>query len=183
MTKDNNRLGKFELSGIPPAPRGVPQVEVAFDIDANGILNVTASDKSSGKTSKITIKNEKGRLSKDEIERMVSEAERFKKEDEQQRERVSAKNALESYCFNMKQTIDDEKVKMSEDDKRKVSEACGEALKWLDSNQGAEKDEFEHRRKELEKVCSPIVSKMYEGHGGAGTAGSKDGGPKIEEVD
>jgi len=191
MTKDNNLLGKFELAGIPPAPRGVPQVEVAFDIDANGILNVTASDKSSGKTSKITIKNEKGRLSKEDIDRMVSEAERFKQEDEQQRERVSAKNALESYCFNMKQTVGDEKVKMSEDDKRKVNSACEDALKWLDSNQGAEKDEFEHKLKEIEKICSPIVSKMYQGEGGgaggmpggASAGGGKEGGPKIEEVD
>lgn len=110
MTKDNNLLGKFELSGIPPAPRGVPQIEVTFDIDANGILNVSAQDKSTGKQNKITITNDKGRLSKEEIDRMVQEAEKFKNEDESQRERVSAKNSLESYCFNMKQTVEDEKV-------------------------------------------------------------------------
>uniref|UniRef100_A0A914Z771 Heat shock protein 70 n=1 Tax=Panagrolaimus superbus TaxID=310955 RepID=A0A914Z771_9BILA len=110
MTKDNNLLGKFELSGIPPAPRGVPQIEVTFDVDANGILTVSAQDKSTGKKNNITITNDKGRLSKDEIERMVQEAEKYKGEDEAQRERVSAKNGLESYCFNMKQTIEDEKV-------------------------------------------------------------------------
>jgi heat shock 70kDa protein 1/2/6/8 len=110
MTKDNNLLGKFELSGIPPAPRGVPQIEVTFDIDANGILNVSAQDKSTGKQNKITITNDKGRLSKEEIERMVSEADKFRSEDEAQRDRVSAKNSLESYCFNIKQTMEDEKV-------------------------------------------------------------------------
>lgn len=112
MTKDNNLLGKFELSGIPPAPRGVPQIEVTFDIDANGILNVSAQDKSTGKQNKITITNDKGRLSKEEIERMVSEAEKFRNEDEAQRDRVAAKNALESYCFNIKQTMEDEKVNL-----------------------------------------------------------------------
>merc|ERR1712058_138965 len=108
MTKDNNLLGKFELTGIPPAPRGVPQIEVTFDIDANGILNVSAVDKSSGKESKITITNDKGGLSKEDIERMVNDAEKFKQEDEAQRDRISAKNGLESYCFNMKSTIEDE---------------------------------------------------------------------------
>merc|ERR1719393_66306 len=106
MTKDNNLLGKFELSGIPPAPRGVPQIEVTFDIDANGILNVSAADKSTGKSNKITITNDKGRLSKEDIERMVNEADAFKAEDEAQRDRVASKNALESYSYSMKQTIE-----------------------------------------------------------------------------
>ena len=110
MTKDNNLLGKFELTGIPPAPRGVPQIEVTFDIDANGILNVSAADKSTGKQNKITITNDKGRLSKEDIERMVNDAEKYKKDDEAQREKITAKNGLESYCFNMKQTIEDEKL-------------------------------------------------------------------------
>jgi L1 cell adhesion molecule like protein len=137
MTKDNHLLGKFELSGIPPAPRGVPQIEVTFDIDANGILNVSAMDKSSGKENKITITNDKGRLSKDEIERMVSDAEKYKKEDETQRDRIGAKNSLESYCFNMKTTINDEKLadKIDADDKKKITETIEETLKWMEANQ------------------------------------------------
>ena len=192
MTRDNNLLGKFELASIPPAPRGVPQIEVTFDIDANGILNVSAADKSTGKANKITITNDKGRLSKDEIEKMVSDAEKYKKDDELQRERIAAKNALESYCFNMKQTVEDEKIaaKMSAEEKKKVGEACDSTLKWLDSNQTAEKEEFEHKLKEIEKICSPIVTKMYQGAGGAGMPGGMPGGmneehqgPKIDEVD
>merc|ERR1719282_2258233 len=136
MTKDNHLLGKFDLTGIPPAPRGVPQIEVTFDIDANGILNVSACDKSTAKQNKITITNDKGRLSKEEIERMVNDAEKFKDEDNKQKDRISAKNGLESYCFNMKTTIEDEKVadKISEDDKKKITEKCDEAIKWLDAN-------------------------------------------------
>jgi len=201
MTKDNNLLGKFELSGIPPAPRGVPQIEVTFDIDANGILNVSAVDKSSGKESKITITNDKGRLSKEDIERMVNDAEKFKQEDDAQRDRVSAKNGLESYCFNMKSTIEDEKLKdkISDEDKKKIEDACNEAIKWLDGNQLAEKEEFEHHQKEVEKVCNPIVAKLYGGAGGmpggmpeggmpgaGGMPGNNSAGgqgPTIEEVD
>merc|ERR1711997_1045583 len=109
MTRDNHLLGKFDLNGIPPAPRGVPQIEVTFDIDANGILNVSAVDKSSGKQEKITITNDNGRLSADEIEKMVSDAEKYKAEDDKQKEKISAKNSVESYCFNMKSTVEDEK--------------------------------------------------------------------------
>jgi len=196
MTKDNNLLGKFELSGIPPAPRGVPQIEVTFDIDANGILNVSAQDKSTGKQNKITITNDKGRLSKDEIERMVQEAEKYKADDDVQRDRIGAKNALESYAFNMKQTIDDEKLKdkLSAEDRQKIEAKCEEVIKWLDSNQTAEKDEFEHQQKEIEHVCNPIITKLYQSAGGAppppggaphgGPGGASGGqGPTIEEVD
>ncbi|XP_033215653.1 heat shock 70 kDa protein cognate 4-like [Belonocnema kinseyi] len=204
MTKDNNSLGKFELTGIPPAPRGVPQIEVTFDIDANGILNVSAVEKSTGKENKITITNDKGRLSKDDIERMVNEAERYKNEDEEQREKIAAKNALESYCFNMKSTIEDEKIKDKIDpsDKAKVLAKCNEVIAWLDANQLAEKEEFSHQQKELEAVCSPVVAKLYQGAGGApggaggfpggaggfpgapgAAAGGAGGGPTIEEVD
>ncbi|XP_044292597.1 heat shock-related 70 kDa protein 2 [Varanus komodoensis] len=184
MTKDNNLLGKFDLTGIPPAPRGVPQIEVTFDIDANGILNVTAVDKSTGKENKITITNDKGRLSKDDIDRMVQEAERYKAEDESNRERVVAKNALESYAYNIKQTVEDDKLKgkISEQDKQRVLEKCQEVISWLDRNQMAEKDEFEHKQKELEKLCNPIIAKLYQGAGAAG-AGAPGGGPTIEEVD
>merc|ERR1719195_2553954 len=126
MTKDNHNLGKFDLTGIPPAPRGVPQIEVTFDIDANGILNVSACDKSTGKQNKITITNDKGRLSKEEIEKMVSDAEKFKDDDEKQKERISSKNGRESYCFNMKTTIEDEKMKdkISDDDRKAINDKC-----------------------------------------------------------
>jgi heat shock protein 1/8 len=202
MTKDNNLLGKFELTGIPPAPRGVPQIEVTFDIDANGIMHVSAVDKSTGRENKITITNDKGRLSKDEIEKMVRDAEKFKDEDDKQKDRISAKNALESYAFNMKSTVEDEKLKdkLSDEDKTKILEKCNEVIRWIDANQLADKEEFEHQQKDLEKVCMPIVTKLYQGAGeggmpggmpggfpGAGGAGGASsggsGGPTIEEVD
>jgi len=178
MTKDNNMLGKFELTGIPPAPRGVPQIEVTFDIDANGILNVSATDKSTGKENKITITNDKGRLSKEDIEKMVNEAEKYKAEDEKQRERISAKNGLESYCFNMKSTMDEEKVKsaISDSDKKKIEDKCDECIKWLDANQMAEKDEYEDKQKEVEQVCNPIIQNLYQGAGGGAPGGMPGGG-------
>merc|ERR1739845_195700 len=145
-TKDNNLLGKFELGGIPPAPRGVPQIEVTFDIDANGVLNVSAEDKSaSGKKANITITNDKGRLSKDDIERMVREAEQYAEEDKAAAEKISAKNGLESYCYSMKNTIGEEKFKeaVSEDDKKAIQDKVDEVMKWLDTAEHAEKEEFE----------------------------------------
>ena len=196
-TKDNNLLGKFELQGIPPAPRGVPQINVCFDIDANGILNVSAEDKSTGQKNKITITNDKGRLTKEEIERMVQEAEKYKAEDEEHKKKVEAKNGLENYAYNMKNTMNDENVggKLDPDDKAKITAAVEEAISWLDGNQTAEIDEFEDKLKELEGICNPIISKMYQGAGGAapdmggmgGDAGAEGPGagpgPKIEEVD
>ncbi len=189
MTKDNNLLGKFELTGIPPTPRGVPQLEVTFDIDANGILNVSAVDKSTGKENKITITNDKGRLSKEEIERMVQDADKYKAEDDQQREKIAAKNSLESYAFNMKNSVEDEnlKGKISED----VIEKCNEAISWLENNQLAEKEEYDHKLKELEKICNPVIIKLYQGGmpaGGCGaqtrgSSGAGAQGPTIEEVD
>ena len=178
MTRDNNLLGKFELSGIPPAPRGVPQIEVTFDIDRNGILNVSAADKSTGKANKITITNDKGRLTAEEIERMVKEADQYKAEDDAQRARISAKNNLESYAFSMKSTMDDDKVKdkVSEDDRQTVITKCKEVIDWLDHNQQAEKDEFEHQQKELEKVCTPIVTKLYQAGGAPPPGGGMPGG-------
>merc|ERR1712037_588577 len=189
ITKDNHRLGNFGLSGIPPAPRGVPQIEVTFDIDANVILNVSALDKSSGKQEKITITNDKGRLSKDEIERMVNEAEEYKAEDDKQKERISAKNSLESYCFNMKSTIEDQnfKGKISDEDRSAIKEKCEEAIRWLDGNQTAEKEEYTDKLAEVEAVCKPIVTKLYGSAGANMPSGTEmpsgSSGPTVEEVD
>jgi L1 cell adhesion molecule like protein len=199
-TKDNNLLGKFELGGIPPAPRGTPQVEVTFDVDANGVLNVTAEDKSaSGKKANITITNDKGRLSKDDIERMVREAEQFADEDAQAAERITAKNGLESYAYNMKNQINDEKFKdaLEEDDKKAIEDKVTEVMSWLDTAEHAEKEEFESMQKELEAICNPIIQKLYAATGGApgpdmgaggfpggdAPAGDAGAGPTIEEVD
>merc|ERR1712036_22038 len=181
MTKDNNLLGKFHLDGIPPAPRGVPQIEVTFDIDANGILNVSAQDKSTGKSNQITITNEKGRLSQSEIDRME----------------IEAKNGLENYCFTMRNTLQEEKLKdkFEGGDKEKIESAVTEALDWLDKSQLAEKDEFEAKQKELEGVVNPIMMKVYQAAGGApdggmpgggfdgNAAAGGGGGPTVEEVD
>jgi len=174
MTKDNHLLGKFELTSIPPAPRGVPQIEVTFEIDANGILNVGAEDKGTGKSEKITITNDKGRLSQEEIERMVEEAEEFAEEDRKIKERVDARNSLETYAYNMKNTISDsDKLadKLEEDDKNTIEEAVKEALDWLDDNQNAEKEEYEEKLKEIEGICNPIVSKVYQQGGDDDSSG------------
>merc|ERR1719262_192333 len=198
MTKDNNLLDKFHLDGIPPAPRGVPQIEVTFDIDANGILNVSAQDKSTGKSNQITITNEKGRLSQAEIDRMVQEAEKYRAEDEANKSKIEAKNGLENYCFTMRNTLNEEKLqdKFEAGDKDKIEKAVQDALDWLDKNQLAEKDEFEAKQKELEGVVNPIMMKVYQSAGGeggmpdmsggmpgAGTGGGGGGGgPTVEEV-
>jgi L1 cell adhesion molecule like protein len=195
-TKDNNLLGKFELGGIPPAPRGTPQVEVTFDIDANGVLNVTAEDKgASGKKANITITNDKGRLSKDDIERMVREAEQFADEDKAAAEKIQAKNGLESYCYSMKNTMGEEKTKaaLGEEDVKAVTDKVDEVMQWLDTADNAEKEEFESMQKDLEGVANPIMQKLYAAGGapdgaaggmpGAPDAGAAGDGPTIEEVD
>ncbi|RVW38177.1 Heat shock 70 kDa protein [Vitis vinifera] len=200
-TKDNNLLGKFELTGIPPAPRGVPQINVCFDIDANGILNVSAEDKTAGVKNKITITNDKGRLSKEEIEKLVKDAEQYKAEDEEVKRKVEAKNSLENYAYNMRNTVKDEKIagKLSGPDKQAIEKAVEDTIGWLEGNQLAEVEEFEDKLKELEGICNPIIAKMYQGSGGdasmggagdmpgagyGGSTGSGGGaGPKIEEVD
>ncbi|PIM96599.1 Heat shock protein 70 [Candidatus Hodgkinia cicadicola] len=187
MTKDNNLLGTFDLTGIPPAPRGVPKVDVTFDMDANGILNVSAKDTSSGRSKNIVIKNDKGRLSKEDIERMVNEAERYKEEDDKQRDRVASKNQLEGYIFGVKQALDDAGDELSENDKSSVRNKCDEALRWLDNNSLADKEEYEYKYKELQRQCGEVMKKMH----GASTCRSQSqarpnrtqGGPKIEEVD
>jgi len=194
-TKDNNLLGKFELTGIPPAPRGVPQIEVTFDIDANGILNVSACDKSTGKSSKITITNDKGRLSKEEIERMVEEAEKYKHEDEKTREKIEAKNSLENYAYNIKNTIKDEKIKdkISEEERKMLEDKTGEILSSLENDENLEKEDYQEKEKELKDLANPIISKIYQqgngqnmnDFGGQETENgeTENGGPKIEEVD
>ncbi|KAI9921771.1 hypothetical protein PsorP6_001880 [Peronosclerospora sorghi] len=196
MTRDNHLLGKFSLDGIPPMPRGVPQIDVTFDIDANGILNVSAVEKSTGKEQTITITNDKGRLSQAEIDRMVAEAEKYKDQDERNKLRVEAKNTLENYAFSLRNSIREEKVaaKLSDEDKQRVEDKVSETLNWMDSHQSAEREEFQAKQKELEDVANPILQKMYApGSGGMGDAGAASGagggaakeseGPKIEEVD
>ena len=182
MTKDNNILGNFQLSGIPPAPRGVPQIEVVFDLDANGILNVTAEDKSTGKSNRITITNDSGRLSKTEIDRMLSEAETFKAEDEAQRVRIEARNKLENYAFSLQNATRESGEKLSSEDREKVTSEVNKVLGWMESNQLAEKEEIEHQMEELQKVCSPIMVKLHGGQG-SGAGYSQPGGPTVEEVD
>lgn len=202
FTKDNNLLGRFELTGIAPAPRGVPQIEVTFDVDANGILNVSALDKTSGKTSNITITNDKGRLSKEEIERLVQESEKYKQQDAEARERIDAKNGLESYAFNLKNTVTDETTgsKLDESDKETINKTVEEVLTWLESNAEASKEEYTSKQKDVEGVVTPIMMKMYSGAqqsdphmaGPTGTefhatsdgySATSAGGPTVEEVE
>merc|ERR1711868_313225 len=192
MTRDNHLLGKFDLIGIPPAPRGTPQIEVTFDVDANGILNVSAVEKGSGKVEKITITNDKGRLSNEEIEKMVNDAERFKDEDDKQKERITAKNGLEAFIFNLKSSIDNDEVKskLSPEEVSSAQSALEVALKWLDSNQLAEKEEFEDKQKELETMSRPLMMKIHGQQGGGQSCGQQQqrsansgAGPTIEEVD
>ena len=175
MTKDNHLLGKFDLTGIPPAPRGVPQIEVTFEIDVNGILKVTAEDKGTGNKNNIVINNNQNRLSPEEIERMIKDAEKFADEDKKVKEKVEAKNELESYVYSLKNQLSDkEKLggKLSEDEKEKIQTAVEEKIKWLESNQNAEVDDFKEQKKALEEVVHPIMSKFYQNAGGAGDAGA-----------
>lgn len=194
MTRDNHLLGRFNLDGIPPAPRGVPQIEVSFEIDANGIMNVQAVDKGTSKNAKITITNNKGRLSKEEIDRLVKEAEKFKDQDEKMRKKVQAKNGLEAYCVNIKHTLNDEKMqdKFAPGEKESVLARITEVENWMNSNPNAETEEFEAKQKDLERIFNPIASKLYQGaNPGAGArcgnqyqgqqAGSA--GPQVDEVD
>jgi len=174
MTKDNHILGKFELTGIPPAPRGQPQIEVTFEVDANGILNVAAEDKGTGKSEKITITQEKGRLSQEEIDRMVQEAEEFAEDDKKVKERIDARNALEGYTYSIRNTIEDEKLqdKIDEADKETLQEALKETTDWLDDNQNADKEDYEAKQKELEEKAKPIMAKFAGGMGEDGPAAS-----------
>merc|ERR1719492_320570 len=171
MTKDNIHLGKFELTGIPPAPRGVPQIEVTFEIDANGIINVAAADKSTGTRESITISPDKGRPSEAEIEAMLKAAEEFAEEDRMMREKVEAKNGLESFAFGLKSQLEDEEKlagKLSEEDHETVEEAVNDVLDWLQSNDDAEKEDFDEKKAELEEIVNPILQEFYQQYGGAG---------------
>ena len=165
MTKDNHILGKFELTGLPPAPRGVPQIEVSFEIDANGILQVSAEDKGTGKAEKITITAEKGRLSEEDIERMVREAEEFAEEDKMVKERIDARNGLESYLFNLKNSLeDDEKAdSISAEDKKELQDMVDEILDWMDENPEADKEDYDEKQKEVEQVANPVMRQFYAG--------------------
>ena len=206
MTKDNNLLGRFELTGIPPAPRGVPQIDVSFDVDANGILNVSAEDKGTKKKEQITITNDKGRLSQEEIDKMVNDAKEFEEEDKKLKEKIDAKNQLESSVYNTKNTLTQEGVseKISDDDKTTLENLCNDTLQWLDGNSEAEKEEFENKQKEFNDITMPIMTKMYQGQGGGGGMPDMSGmgggmpdmsnmtgdmpemstdGPEIEQVD
>lgn len=209
LTRDCNLLGKFNLEGIPPAPRGVPQIEVTFDIDANGIMNVHAADKASGKTNQITITNDKGRLSKSDIERMVAESERFKQQDEAIRKRIEAKNGLESYAYNLRNTLNEEgvKTKITPEDKTAIEKKVEEVTKWIENHQDATVEQYEAKQKEIEGIANPIMQKIYaaggvpgghhggepDGHHGGMPGGHHGGmpgghhgpkpGPNVEEVD
>ena len=186
LTKDNNLLGRFELTGIPPAPRGVPKIAVSLDIDANGILNVSAKDQSTGRTNAITITNDTGRLSKADIDRMVAEADKFKKEDEMQREKITARNSLESYVYNVKQTAEDPNVvnKLNTADLETVKEKTQEVMAWLERNSlQVDKDEYEEKQRDLQQVCSPIMAKLHGQQQAQQCNGSSQNGPTVEEVD
>jgi L1 cell adhesion molecule like protein len=211
MTRDNNLLGKFELSGIPPMPRGKPQIEVTFDLDANGILQVNALDKTTGKSERITITNDKGRLSQEQIDKMVKDAEKYKDDDAKQRERIEAKNQLENYAYTIRSSLQDENLagKLQEADKTKLNGVVDSTLSWLDQHQAASKEEFDAKRKELENTAMPIMSKLAGEAGGApggaggfpgggfppggfpgggapggyGGPGGSSGGPTVDEVD
>ena len=177
MTKDNHLLGKFDLTGIPPAPRGVPQIEVTFEIDVNGILKVTAEDKGTGSKNQIVIQNDNNRLSPEDIERMINDAEKYADEDEKVKSKVEAKNELESYAYNLKNQINDKEklgAKLSESDKESIEEALDEKIKWLESNPDADTEEYKDKKKELDEVVQPIMSKLYQDAGGAPPPGADE---------
>ncbi|KAJ5584131.1 uncharacterized protein N7459_003931 [Penicillium hispanicum] len=190
-TKDNNLLGKFELTGIPPAPRGVPQIEVTFDLDANGIMNVSAIEKGTGKSHKITISNDKGRLSKEEIERMLAEAEKYKAEDEAEAARIKSKNDLETYAWSLKNTVEEnenkkdgeQKLPLSAEESKKIQEKVKEVIEWLDSNQTADKEEYESQYKELQDIAGPALKSAYDQTGAGGAPSGARQPDETEEAE
>ena len=187
LTKDNHSLAKFDLSGIPPAPRGQPQIEVTFDVDENSILTVSAVEKATGKSEKIVVTNDSGRLSKEEIERMLKEAKEFEEQDKITKERIDAKNSFENYIYSMKNTVEDKEkgigAKLSEDEKETIGNALKEAQDWLNANQEAEKDEYDSHLKDLQKICDPIIGKLYQQAGGQPGAGPTEDADNEEPED
>jgi L1 cell adhesion molecule like protein len=186
MTKDNNMLGKFQLDGIPPMKRGVPQIEVTYNMDVNGILSVSAVEKSTNKENKIVITNDKGRLSHEEIERMVAEAEKYKAEDDAQREKIEAKNGLENYCYGLKNSLTEDKVKdnLDRSDIESLEKKIDETINWIDENPNAEKFSYEEKQKDVERVANPLLAKLNGNHGTTGgSGGNPTNGPEVEEVD
>lgn len=180
MTKDNHLLGKFDLTGIPPSPRGVPQIEVSFEIDANGILLVSAEDKGTGNREKIVITNDQNRLTPEDIERMIKDAEKFSDEDKKLKERVEARNELESYAYSLKNQVGDKDklgAKLSDDEKSTIEKAVDGAIKWLEENPEADSEEYKKQKKEVEDIVQPIIAKLYQGQPGGGvppTGGDDD---------
>jgi len=188
FTKDCNQLGNFKLDDIPPMPRGVPQIDVSFDVDANGILNVSAVEKSSGKSNKITITNDKGRLSKEEIDRLVQEAEKNAAADKASMERVEARNGLETYLYNTRNAVREDKVKttLGEDTIKEVEGWVQEGIQWLESNQEEPKETYDEKKKMYEDKIRPVMMKLYEDAGAPGADAANNGtpsGPSVEEVD
>ena len=187
LTKDNHSLAKFDLSGIPPAPRGQPQIEVTFDVDENSILTVSAVEKATGKSEKIVVTNDSGRLSKEEIERMLKEAKEFEEQDKITKERIDAKNSFENYIYSMKNTVEDKEkgigAKLTEDEKETISNALKEAQDWLNANQEAEKDEYDTHLKDLQKICDPIIGKLYQQQGGQPGSGPSEDADNEEPED
>ena len=186
LTKDNHSLAKFDLSGIPPAPRGTPQIEVTFDVDENSILTVSAVEKATGKSEKIVVTNDSGRLSKEEIERMLKEAKEFEEQDKLVKEKIDARNSLENYIYSMKNTVEDKEKglgdKLSESEKETITSAVKEAQDWLSANQEADKEDFETHLKDLQKVCDPIIGRIYKEAGGQPGAGAADESEEPEDT-
>lgn len=188
MTKDNHNLGKFDLTGIPPAPRGVPQIEVTFEVDVNGILKVSAEDKGTGSKQQIVIQADQNRLSDEDIEKMVKDAETFAEEDKKLKEKVEARNELESFVYSLKNQLNDKEklgAKISEEDKKTIEDAINDKIAWLDANQGAEAEEFKAKKKEVEDISNPIITKLYgDGAGGAPPPeGGAEGGEEAADKD
>ena len=185
LTKDNHNLGKFDMTGIPPAPKGVPQIEVTFEIDENSILTVSASDKGTGKKETITITNDKGRLTKEEIDRMIADSEKFAEEDKAIKEKIDSRNSFENYIYQMKSSVEDKDKlaeKLEEEEKSAIKDALTDAQDWLNANVDAEKDEFEDKLKELQTVCDPIISKVYQKSGGQGSSGIEDAEEEYDDL-